>query len=50
MKTIKQTVAFIKKAHSGQKYGTDPYWTHPFAVAENGRELFGSKFTDDASY
>jgi (p)ppGpp synthase/HD superfamily hydrolase len=42
--TITSTINLIKKAHAGQKYGTSPYWTHPFAVAEKGKELFGSKF------
>lgn len=44
----KNTLSFIKKAHSGQKYGNQPYWVHPLAVAEKGREIFGSKFTDTA--
>ena len=46
--TVKSTLSLIKKAHSGQKYGNSPYWTHPLAVAEKGREIFGSKFTDTA--
>lgn len=46
--TINSTIKLIKKAHSGQKYGSDPYWTHPFAVAEKGKDLFGSKFTQTA--
>ena len=37
-------LTFIKKAHSGQKYGSEPYWTHPKAVADKGKELFGAKF------
>jgi GTP diphosphokinase / guanosine-3',5'-bis(diphosphate) 3'-diphosphatase len=44
VKTIQQTINFIKKAHSGQKYGSDPYWTHPVKVAETGVEVFGNKF------
>ena len=46
--TVKSTLSLIKKAHSSQKYGNSPYWTHPLAVAEKGREIFGSKFTDTA--
>jgi (p)ppGpp synthase/HD superfamily hydrolase len=46
--TIKSTLSLIKKAHAGQMYGSSPYWTHPLAVAEKGREIFGSKFTDTA--
>jgi (p)ppGpp synthase/HD superfamily hydrolase len=46
--TIKTTLSLIKKAHAGQMYGSSPYWTHPLAVAEKGREIFGSKFTDTA--
>lgn len=46
--TIKSTINLIKKAHAGQKYGADPYWTHPLAVAEKGKDLFGSKFTVSA--
>jgi (p)ppGpp synthase/HD superfamily hydrolase len=46
--TQKTTLSLIKKAHAGQMYGTDPYWTHPLAVAEKGKELFGSKFTESA--
>lgn len=42
--TILTTVDFIKHAHEGQKYGSAPYWTHPRAVMDKGRELFGSKF------
>lgn len=45
---IKQTLEFIRKAHAGQKYGSDPYWTHPLKVAEKGLEIFGSRFHDDA--
>jgi len=46
--TISQTLAFIKKAHSGQMYGKDPYWIHPKAVADTGKRFFGSQFTPDA--
>ena len=46
--TINSTIKLIKKAHAGQKYGSDPYWTHPLAVAEKGKEIFGSKFTQSA--
>jgi (p)ppGpp synthase/HD superfamily hydrolase len=46
--TVKSTINLIKKAHAGQKYGSDPYWTHPLAVAEKGKDLFGSKFTVSA--
>jgi (p)ppGpp synthase/HD superfamily hydrolase len=42
------TLAFIKKAHAGQKYGPQPYWTHPKKVADIGKEVFGSKFNNDA--
>lgn len=42
------TLAFIKKAHAGQTYGSKPYWTHPLEVAKTGKKLFGSKFTDSA--
>jgi len=45
---IKNTFNFIKKAHTGQQYGDDPYWTHPRKVAAIGRKLFGSKFNLDA--
>ena len=46
--TISQTLAFIKKAHSGQMYGKDPYWIHPKAVADTGKKFFGSKFNKNA--
>jgi len=45
---VKKTFNFIKKAHTGQQYGTDPYWTHPRKVAAIGRKLFGAKFNLDA--
>jgi len=45
---VNAVLAFIKKAHAGQSYGSKPYWTHPKAVAVMGKKLFGSKFTDDA--
>jgi len=45
---VKKTFNFIKKAHTGQQYGDDPYWTHPRKVAAIGRKLFGSKFNLDA--
>lgn len=45
---VNKTLSFIKKAHTGQKYGNDPYWTHPKAVADKGKEIFGSKFNNDA--
>lgn len=41
--TAKTTLPFIKKAHAGQKYGSKPYWTHPKAVADKAKEIFGSK-------
>lgn len=44
----KDTLAFIKNAHMGQKYGSEPYWTHPKAVADLGKKVFGSKFTEIA--
>jgi len=47
--TVLKTLAFIKKAHAGQKYGNKPYWTHPKAVAEIGKSIFGSKF-DTVAY
>lgn len=46
--SVHSTISLIKKAHAGQKYGDNPYWTHPLAVAEKGQELFGSKFTTSA--
>lgn len=46
--TVKSTIKLIQNAHAGQKYGSSPYWTHPLAVAEKGKELFGSKFTTSA--
>lgn len=46
--TVKTTISFIKTAHTGQKYGNSPYWTHPLAVAEKGKEIFGSKFGEDS--
>jgi (p)ppGpp synthase/HD superfamily hydrolase len=45
---VKNTVNFIKKAHAGQQYGQQPYWTHPRKVAVVGRKIFGSKFNQDA--
>lgn len=48
--TVKSTIKLIKKAHAGQKYGSSPYWTHPLAVAEKGKELFGSRFTLSAYF
>lgn len=44
--TYKDTVEFIKLAHQGQKYGNEPYWKHPVAVAEAGRKIFGAKFDE----
>lgn len=46
--SIANTLAFIKKAHAGQTYGKDPYWTHPKAVADVGKRVFGSKFNTKA--
>jgi (p)ppGpp synthase/HD superfamily hydrolase len=43
-----ETIAFIKKAHSGQKWGGAPYWKHPVAVMNTGIKVFGSKFDVDA--
>lgn len=45
---VKKTFNFIKKAHTGQQYGADPYWTHPRKVAAIGKKLFGAKFNNDA--
>jgi (p)ppGpp synthase/HD superfamily hydrolase len=42
------TLSFIKKAHGTQKYGTQPYWTHPVAVCETGKKIFGSLFSKEA--
>jgi hypothetical protein len=42
------TLAFIKKAHGSQKYGNKPYWTHPLAVCETGKRIFGSAFNSEA--
>jgi (p)ppGpp synthase/HD superfamily hydrolase len=44
-----KALEFIKKAHAGQKYGSSPYWTHPKAVADAGKKIFGSKF-DEKTY
>lgn len=43
-----KALEFIKKAHAGQKYGSSPYWTHPKAVADVGKRVFGSKFSKKA--
>ena len=43
-----KALEFIKKAHAGQKYGSSPYWTHPKAVADVGKKVFGSKFDQKA--
>jgi (p)ppGpp synthase/HD superfamily hydrolase len=45
---VKTTLTFIKKAHAGQKYGSQPYWTHPKQVADTGKKVFGSKFNSVA--
>lgn len=45
---VKNTLGFIKKAHSGQMYGDKPYWNHPRLVAATGKKFFGNKFTNDA--
>lgn len=45
---IKNTFNFIKKAHTGQQYGSQPYWTHPRKVAAIGKKLFGAKFNNEA--
>lgn len=45
---VKDTLDFVKRAHAGQQYGSDPYWTHPRKVAAIGKKLFGAKFNDDA--
>jgi (p)ppGpp synthase/HD superfamily hydrolase len=42
------TLAFIKRAHGSQMYGSQPYWVHPVAVSDTGKKFFGSKFTEDA--
>jgi (p)ppGpp synthase/HD superfamily hydrolase len=42
--SAQKALKFIQKAHSGQKYGNAPYWTHPKAVADTGKKFFGSKF------
>lgn len=46
--TTDKTLAFIKKAHDGQFYGSKPYWTHPKAVADAGKKIFGSRFNQTA--
>lgn len=45
---VKKTFGFVKKAHTGQQYGDQPYWTHPRKVAAIGKKLFGAKFNNDA--
>lgn len=45
---IQKVLEFIKVAHAKQKYGSDPYWTHPKAVADAGKKIFGSKFNNKA--
>ena len=45
---VAETLEFIKHAHEGQKYGSEPYWTHPKAVADLGKKLFGASFTTEA--
>ena len=47
---LNSTLSFIKTAHEGQKYGNKPYWTHPVAVCETGKKIFGSSFTKEAQY
>jgi hypothetical protein len=32
--TVKDTLEFIKTAHAGQMYGSNPYWVHPKTVAD----------------
>ena len=44
---LNSTLSFIKTAHEGQKYGNKPYWTHPVAVCETGKKIFGSSFTKE---
>ena len=39
------TLDFIKIAHRGQSYGSEPYWTHPVNVADTGKKFFGGKFS-----
>ena len=46
--STQKALKFIQKAHSGQKYGNAPYWTHPKAVADTGKKFFGSKFDNKA--
>lgn len=46
---IKDTTVFIMKAHSGQKYGSMPYWTHPHKVAEFGQNFFGFDTFDETA-
>lgn len=36
-------------AHSGQWYGKQPYWAHPFDVAEFGQEFFSYEFDETAT-
>lgn len=46
---IKETTFFIMSAHSDQWYGKQPYWTHPFDVAEFGQEFFGLLFNETST-
>ena len=44
--TIDETIEFIKQAHNGQKYGSKPYWTHPYNVMM----LLPAGSSDDAKH
>ena len=48
---VRQTKKFIQRAHDkeqGQRYGNQPYSSHPKAVAAIGKKFFGSTFDSEA--
>lgn len=48
---VRKTKKFIQRAHDkeqGQMYGSQPYSSHPKAVAAIGKKFFGPKFDSEA--
>ena len=49
--SVRNTKKFIQRAHDieqGQSYGSQPYSSHPKAVANIGKKFFGTQFTPEA--
>lgn len=49
---VRRTKKFVQQAHDteqGQMYGSEPYSSHPKAVANIGKKFFGTKFGSEAT-